>query len=323
MTLAPTPLDEDARLESLRELWLLDTEPEERFDRVTRMARRLFDVPVAVFGLVDQDRVWYKSRAGLDIPEVPRGEAFCAHAILTDGIIQVADAVADPRFSASRLVTGPAAVRFYAGFPVRSAERRRVGAVAIMDTRPRLLDAADLGTLSDLARGVEAEISAARLSTTDEVTGMLNLRGFYQFAEKLLKISARSGTALSLLYVDLLHPQRTRSPRENENMLKQVAEAMNSTFRQSDVVARIGPGRFCALLPEKSGHAGESAAARLQTATRAWNMEPGVPFQLDVAAASARFDPANPVSLDSLMIRAETAVNAVKTLRAANSPSGG
>ena len=317
------PLDEDARLESLRELWLLDTEPEERFDRITRLAKRLFDAPLVVFGLVDLERVWYKSRVGLELPEVPRGEAFCAHAILTDGIIQVADALEDPRFLASRLVTGPTGVRFYAGFPVRSAERRRVGALAIMDTRPRLLDADDLNLLADLARGAEAEISAARVSTVDEVTGMLNLRGFYQFAEKLLKIAARSGTALSLLYVDVVTPNRTRTPREIENVLKQVADAINATFRQSDVLARIGPNRFCALLPEKSNHAGESAAARLQTAIRAWNMEPGIPFHLDVVASGARFDPVSPIGLDQLMSRAESAINTMRKVRPGQWPADG
>ena len=323
MSLAPIPLDEDARLESLRELWLLDTEPEERFDRITRMARRLFDVPIAVFGLVDLERVWYKSRVGLELQELPRGESFCAHAILTDGIIQVEDAAEDSRFRASRLVNGPSRARFYAGFPVKSAERRRVGALAIMDTRPRTLEPDDLSMLADLAKGIEAEISAARVSTVDEVTGMLNLRGFYQFAEKLLKISARSGTALTLLYIDVLTLSRKQAPRENVNVLKQVADAINTTFRQSDVLARIGPSRFCALLPEKAGHAGESSAARLQTAIRAWNMEPGIPFQLELVASGARFDPASPVSVETLMMRSEAAVNAMRTLRNPKSPAKG
>jgi len=104
VTVAPIPLDEQLRVESLRELWLLDTDPEERFDRITRLAQRLFNVPIVVFGLVDSERVWFKSRVGLDLPEVPRGDAFCAHAILTEGIIQVEDAAEDVRFSGSALV---------------------------------------------------------------------------------------------------------------------------------------------------------------------------------------------------------------------------
>ncbi|MGI8610148.1 MAG: GAF domain-containing protein [Candidatus Dormibacteria bacterium] len=315
MAVAPIPLDEDARLESLRELWLLDTEPEERFDRITRMAQRLFEVPIAAFALVDSERVWFKSRIGLDIPELQRGDAFCSHAILTDGIIQVEDAAVDPRFRDSPIVTTPPGVRFYAGYPVRSAERRRVGVLAIMDTEPRVLGPTDLKSLTDLARGIEGEISATRTSTADELTGMLNLRGFHQFADKLLKMSARSGKALSLLYVDVLNPRTSGTPRDRQTILKQVADIINQTFRQSDVLARIGPARFCALLPENADHTGEKATARLQTAMRAWNMEPNIPFQLDVVASGARYDPANPVSLDQLMIRAETSVGAMRAVR--------
>ena len=323
MTLAPIPLDEEARLESLRELWLLDTEPEERFDRVTRLARRLFQVPIATFALVDSERVWFKSRVGLDFPELQRGDAFCSHAILTDGIIQVEDALEDARFRGSPVVKGPPGVRFYAGFPVRSLERRRVGVLGIMDTKPRLLDADDLKTFADLAKGVELELSATRGSTLDELTGMLNLRGFHQFADKLLKISARSGTPLSLLYVDVLNPKSASNAREWESILKQVADTINQTFRQSDVLARIGSTRFCALLPENSDHAGETATARLQTAIRAWNMEPGIPFHLDVVASGARFDPANPAGLDQLMTRAETSVSAMRAVRQLESPARG
>lgn len=315
MTLAPIPLDEQARVESLRELWLLDTDPEERFDRVTRMAQRVFNVPIAVFALVDSERVWFKSRIGLDLSEIPRGEAFCAHAILTEGIIQVQNAAEDTRFRGAPLVRRGPGVRFYAGIPISSADRRRVGVLAIMDTRPRVLGPEDLKTLADLSRGIEAELSATRISTVDEVTGMLNLRGFHQFAEKLLKISARSGTALSLLYADILDLAAAATPRGREEILKQVAELIDHTFRQSDVLARIGPGRFCALLPENEEHAGETAGARLQAAVRAWNLEPDVPYKLDLVVSSARFDPASPPSLDQLMGRAESSLAAVRAVK--------
>ena len=315
MTMAPIPLDEEARLESLRELRLLDSEPEERFDRITRVAQRVFDVPVVVFSMVDSDRVWFKSRIGLNFPQLQRGDAFCSHAILTDGIIQVENAAEDARFKDTPLVKGAPEVRFYAGFPVRSPEHRRVGVLAIMDTRPRVLSAEDLASLADLARGIEVELAATRGSTIDELTGMLNLRGFHQFAEKLLKISARSKAPLSLLYVDVLNPRNASSPREWETILKQVADTINLTFRQSDVLARIGPARFCALLPDDSEHAAQTATARLQTAIRAWNMEPTIPFHLEVVASGARFDPFSPASLDLLMSRAETSVGAMRAVR--------
>jgi diguanylate cyclase (GGDEF)-like protein len=323
MTLAPIPLDEQARVESLRELWLLDTDPEERFDRVTRMAKRVFDVPIAVFALVDSERVWFKSRVGLDLNEIPRGEAFCAHAILTEGIIQVQNAAEDIRFRGAPLVKRAPGIRFYAGIPINSADGRRVGALAVMDTRPRVLGPEDLKIMSDLSRGIEAELSATRVSTIDEVTGMLNLRGFHQFAEKLLKISARSGAALSLLYADILDLESAATPRGREVILKQVAELIDHTLRQSDILARIGPGRFCALMPEIQDHAGETAGARLQAAVRAWNLEPDVPYKLDLVVSSARFDPISPANLEQLMSRAETSLAAVRAVRAVGWPVPG
>jgi diguanylate cyclase (GGDEF)-like protein len=316
MSLAPIPLDEQARLESLHELWLLDTEPEERFDRITRMTQRLFGTPIVVFALVDSERVWFKSRVGLEAAEVHRGDAFCAHAILTDGIIQVEDAFEDTRFRGSALVRGGPAVRFYAGAPIKSVDRRRVGVLAIMDTTPRVLDPDDLRTLSDLARSLEGELAATHVSAVDEVTGMLNMRGFHQFAEKLLKISARAGTPLSLLYAEALNIDQAGTPRGREEILKQIAQVIDHTFRQSDVLARIGPSLFCALLPENTEHAGETAGARLQAAVRAWNLEPDAPYKLDLVVSSARFDPANPTSLDQLMLRAEGSLAAVRAVRA-------
>ena len=112
MIAAPLPDDENARLSTLRVLRVLDTDPEERFDRLTRMARRLFQVPIALVSLVDADRQWFKSAQGLDVPETPRDVSFCGHAILSDDILLIPDTHADPRFVDNPLVTGAPHVRF-------------------------------------------------------------------------------------------------------------------------------------------------------------------------------------------------------------------
>ena len=106
MITPPTPVDELLRLETLRNLKILDTNPEERFDRVTRLARRIFGTPIALVSLVDTDRQWFKSRQGLDAVETPRDISFCGHAILSDEIMVVNDAHEDERFSDNPLVTG-------------------------------------------------------------------------------------------------------------------------------------------------------------------------------------------------------------------------
>jgi len=155
---APPPPDEERRLRALQGLQLLDTPPEERFDRYTRIASRLFDVPIALVSLVDRDRQWFKSRHGLDIVQTPREAAFCAHAILDGEVLQVPDALQDSRFADNPLVTGPPRVRFYAGAPLSAADGSRVGTLSLIDPRARELDEEQVALLRDLADLVEAEL---------------------------------------------------------------------------------------------------------------------------------------------------------------------
>jgi CheY-like chemotaxis protein len=158
---APSPPDEAARLRALRELGILDSGPEERFDRITRLAQRVFDVPIALVSLVDADRQWFKSRQGLDLDETHRDLSFCAHAIHDDSVFVVSDALLDPRFADNPAVTGELRVRFYAGRPLR-ANGRRVGTLCVVDQRPRHLHDEDVRALDDLAALVERELVAGR-----------------------------------------------------------------------------------------------------------------------------------------------------------------
>jgi DNA-binding response OmpR family regulator len=155
---APLPADEPARLRALDALGILDTPPEERYDRITRLARRLFDMPIALVSLVATERQWFKSRQGLDVPETSRDASFCAHAILDDRVFVVGDASLDPRFAENPLVTGAPGIRFYAGRPVRSGDSR-VGTLCLIDQVPRQLGADDMQALEDLAALVEDELA--------------------------------------------------------------------------------------------------------------------------------------------------------------------
>ena len=117
MLIPPLPADEPQRLAALRALDLLDTPQDERYDRLTGLARYAFDVPIALLSLVDADRQWFKSRQGLDSCETPRSVSFCGHAVLADKMFIVEDAQAGPRFADTPLVLGPSHVRFHAGRP--------------------------------------------------------------------------------------------------------------------------------------------------------------------------------------------------------------
>jgi len=157
---APIPADEDHRLSALRQLLILDTPPEERFDRVVAFASGEFDMPIVLVSLVDSQRQWFKARVGLDACETAREDSFCAHAILRDEILVVADALDDARFHDNPLVTGAPHLRFYAGAPLRLPDGASVGTLCLIDTRPRHLDATDLAILGALRQLVVDELVA-------------------------------------------------------------------------------------------------------------------------------------------------------------------
>lgn len=154
MVPAPIPDNENDRLAALRELLILDTPPEERFDRVVRFLAEEFDIPMALVSLVDGDRQWFKASVGLAVCETPRETSFCGHAVAQpDGPLVVPDALADERFFDNPFVVEAPFVRFYAGMPLVLANGHAVGTLCMIDDRPRTLDATDLaiiGSLRDL-----------------------------------------------------------------------------------------------------------------------------------------------------------------------------
>ncbi|MBC7182565.1 MAG: GAF domain-containing protein, partial [Marinobacter sp.] len=131
------PPDEAHRLSALDELALLDTPPEERFDRLTRLAARTLDAPIALVSLVDRNRQWFKSRHGLDAPETARDVSFCGHAILREEPLIIENALNDERFQDNPLVTGTPNIRFYAGAPLHDRHGHRVGTLCVIDRKPR------------------------------------------------------------------------------------------------------------------------------------------------------------------------------------------
>ena len=156
----PLPPDESRRLQALRDLCVLDTPAEERFDRIVRTAARLFGTPIALVSLLDASRQWFKARVGLDAAQTPRDVSFCGHALLRQETFVVPDAFLDERFHDNPLVVGAPFVRFYAGHPVRAPDGSRVGTLCLIDHAPREFSDADRAALADLAAWVELEFDA-------------------------------------------------------------------------------------------------------------------------------------------------------------------
>jgi len=156
---APLPVYEAERLQALCDYGLMDTPPEAVFDEIVALASYVFKTPIALISLVDEKRQWFKARTGLDVSETPREYAFCAHAILEPDVMVVPDARADPRFASNPLVLGSPGIRFYAGAPLITREGHALGALCVIDTKPRpQFDPEQRQALQTLSRHLMAQI---------------------------------------------------------------------------------------------------------------------------------------------------------------------
>ena len=155
---AADPSYETERLRVLNALELMDSPAEPFFERITRLAVRTLGMPIAYISLVDDKRQWFKSQIGLDLVETSRESSFCAHTVLAQQAIFIEDTTLDERFKNHHLVKGGKHIRFYAGIPITSIEGLALGALCVMDTTPRRLEAEELEALNDLAALVCHEV---------------------------------------------------------------------------------------------------------------------------------------------------------------------
>jgi len=154
---ALTSDEEENRLATLRDLGILDTPPEDRFDRITRLAASILKVPIALVSLVDRERQWFKSSYGLNVAETSREVSFCSHAVASQEVLVISDTLQDPRFADNPLVTDPPRIRFYAGCPI-FVEEACVGTLCVLDDRPHQIDAERIRLLRELAALAETEL---------------------------------------------------------------------------------------------------------------------------------------------------------------------
>ena len=307
--------NEAARIALLRSLDILDTPPDERFDRLTRLARRLFDVPISTVSLVDTDRQWFKSCIGLSVEETPRDISFCAHTILGDDLLVVEDAQLDPRFADSPLVTGGLGIRFYAGCPLTLNKSLRVGAFCIVDKKPRQLDASERDLLRDLARIAERELEVLQLAATDDLTGLSNRRGFEALGHHVLALSKRARARASLLFFDLNGFKQINDVHghaEGDRALVGFAGVLRSALRETDVLARLGGDEFVALVA--GAQAGDEAQIidRVRVGVARYNRDDRRGYDLKFSVGYAPCDTHDDTSIAELIDIADHAMYANK-----------
>ncbi|HVU04455.1 MAG TPA: sensor domain-containing diguanylate cyclase [Polyangiaceae bacterium] len=279
---APAHPREAERLAALHRYEILDTDAEIPFDRITRIAARLFDVPVALVTLVDEHRQWFKSCIGVKFRETHRDDSFCAHAILAPGPLVVADAREDPRFSDNALVRGDPFIRFYAGSPLVSSDGHPLGTLCVIDQKPRTATAEELQVLSDLSalaadelelrltvKSLQAaEARLAELAVTDELTSLPNRRAFRRRLGEYV-LEAGRGRKFGVVSIDIDHFKRvndTLGHPAGDAVLVKVANTLRSSIRKTDFVARYGGEEFAVILSDVDEPAAVALADKLRKA---------------------------------------------------------
>jgi signal transduction histidine kinase len=249
---ASLPPDEAARLALLCALNILDSAPEEAFDRITRLASTLLKTPIAAVSLMDEHRGWYKSRQGLEVSETPRSLAFCAYVIQQREMLLVPDTRRDERFANSPLVRGERGLRFYAGAPLHSADGVALGTLCIMGHEPRELAPEEAQVLADLAEIVSRELMVRELAlrSGDALIFRLELDqdGRSRFTHACDGIAALAGLTLDELLADAMSLLRQVHPEDRGRLLQLLRQPPvegNARIRFRLLHARLGKQLWC------------------------------------------------------------------------------
>ncbi|MCP5306436.1 MAG: diguanylate cyclase [Chromatiaceae bacterium] len=273
---------------------MLDSLPEERLDRITRIAKGLFDVPIALITLVDQGHQSIKSLQGLEELETTPDMSFCAHAVMGSGVFVIPDALEDERFRESPLVTGETGIRFFAGYPFESSTGDKLGALCIMDQVARDLREDEEAALRDLANVVEDELAALQLITVDELTQISNRRGFELYSSYALEMCRRLDESAALIYLTLGGLQQINDDlgaSEGDLTLKEFALALTKTFRICDVLGRIDGDGFAVLVTGASEEGTASAVGRMEQLLKDREIRSARSYDIQFSVEVVSFNP--------------------------------
>lgn len=306
--------NEELRLQALRRYEILDTAPEETFDRLTRIVAAALKVPIAAISLVDDHRQWFKSRIGLATTETRRSTSFCAHTMLGSGAMVVSDATQDLRFNGNPLVVGDPHIRFYAGYPIVSADGLPLGAVCAIDTAPRDISPQELGLLKDLAALVNEQLELRHLASIDGLTGALRRRTFIDMCDRELLLARRNKVSSSCLMIDADH-FKVINDQHGHDVGDQVLEALVATLkaglRATDIVGRLGGEEFGIFLPGTDLNGCVEVAERLRHMVESLTISTArVAVTISIGAAQASMGE----DVLSLLHRADTALLKAKRM---------
>jgi diguanylate cyclase (GGDEF)-like protein len=305
---ATIPDNEPMRLATLHASQLLNLRGGEQYHRLTRLGRRLLQMPVCLLNLVDAEYVRVLAGQGFDLHEFSRASSFCGHTILGEDALVIQDTRHHPYFFDNPLVVGAEGVRSYIGMPIRAFNGCKIGTLCLMDKVPREVAADDLAALRDLALLTEQELAAGQLAIIDDLTGLVNRRGFETMARLLLNSSERQGLPAVLLYFDLddfSTLTRHYGEAEGDRMLMRFSRLLRQTFRGSDVLGRLGDNSFAVLVANSSAQQAEMVVDRMRQSALTLQQQEGWPGPLQFSVAAVHYSPAQGPSLEHLLSRAD------------------
>ncbi|MBC3861550.1 sensor domain-containing diguanylate cyclase [Undibacterium jejuense] len=275
------------------------------------MAKRIFNVPIALVSLVDENRQWFKSCDGLNVKETDRQVSFCAHAILEQNTLVIHDTKHDERFFDNPLVTSTPYIRFYAGHPLRTHYGDALGTLCIIDTVPRTFPQEDIEMLIDLAGIVERELITIKLSLIDDMTRISNRRGFIILSKYSLEICKRQLFPTGLVFFDLNKFKEindTYGHAEGDKALMIFADQMRSSFRSSDILARLGGDEFVALLTNTQKSDIDEMILRFKKTLHDHCINVSLPYTIGFSYGVTVFDQSKHFSIEDMMQEADHAM---------------
>ncbi|MEO6054275.1 MAG: adenylate/guanylate cyclase domain-containing protein [Chthoniobacterales bacterium] len=227
----PRPNDEEGRMRALKGLRILDTPPEERFDRIVQLAAKLFGMPIAYVALLDGDRQWFKSREGICETQTDRSISFCTYTILQDEPMIILDTHKNERFKSNPMVTGDPFARFYAGVPIAVEDGHNVGTLCLMDHKPRDFSEHDTHVLKELAALVKQQFELIDLV---ELQGRL-LESQKELAEEKRKSDALLHNILPDHVVEELKANGVVAASQHENVCVVFTDFSSFTAKAADM----------------------------------------------------------------------------------------
>lgn len=315
---------------------LFYTPLEERFERITRIARQALKVPVAAITLLNAEKQWFKSASGWAIAELPADVSLCRLTLEQNGLQVIPDTKSDPRTAQHPLVVSKPKFRFYAGHPLADGSGLVAGTFCVFDVKPRHLSEAERKCMQDLAALAQREVAdehlrsvhasliaklglARREAMVDPLTKLWNRRGAMLLAEAACQRADRTNMPLGIAVFDLdgfKHVNDTYGHQTGDEVLRRVGERLVASVRADDVVCRLGGDEFLVLIADGDLATTDAAIQRIRdTLVRAPIATRDGPLSISASVGMTVRRPREEVAVDALIERADRQLIASKADR--------